>query len=253
MTQSVFTADALAGEIVLVTGASRGIGAAILDVCVKAGATVIGRQQVTPALKDFRSYPGTRRQRRRPRFKYCCPRRYRRFHESARSRLRFRYRVSEHAGITRDTLSMRMKDSQWDEVIETNLTGGFRLSRACLKGMMKARHGRIINIASIVGMMGNAGQANYAAAKAGTIAMSKSIAREIGSRGVTVNCVAPGFIATDMTDALNDAQKQALLAQIPLGRLGSADDVAEAVVFLASSAAAYITGQVIEVNGGMRM
>jgi len=138
-------------------------------------------------------------------------------------------------------------------VIETNLTGGFRLSRACLKGMMKARHGRIINIASIVGMMGNAGQANYAAAKAGTIAMSKSIAREIGSRGVTVNCVAPGFIATDMTDALNDAQKQALLAQIPLGRLGSADDVAEAVVFLASSAAAYITGQVIEVNGGMRM
>ena len=138
-------------------------------------------------------------------------------------------------------------------MIETNLTGGFRLSRACLKGMMKARHGRIINIASIVGMMGNAGQANYAAAKAGTIAMSKSIAREIGSRGVTVNCVAPGFIATDMTDALNDAQKQALLAQIPLGRLGSADDVAEAVVFLASSAAAYITGQVIEVNGGMRM
>ena len=138
-------------------------------------------------------------------------------------------------------------------MIETNLTGGFRLSRACLKGMIKARHGRIINIASIVGMMGNAGQANYAAAKAGTIAMSKSIAREIGSRGVTVNCVAPGFIATDMTDALNDAQKQALLAQIPLGRLGSADDVAEAVVFLASSAAAYITGQVIEVNGGMRM
>ena len=144
-------------------------------------------------------------------------------------------------------------DAEWDEVIETNLTGGFRLARACLRGMMKARHGRIISIASIVGMMGNAGQANYAAAKAGTIAMSKSIAREIGSRGVTVNCVAPGFIATDMTDALNDAQKQALLAQIPLGRLGSADDVAEAVVFLASSAAAYITGQVIEVNGGMRM
>lgn len=130
---------------------------------------------------------------------------------------------------------MRMKDSQWDEVIETNLSKADSVfPGACLKGMMKARHGRIINIASIVGMMGNAGQANYAAAKAGTIAMSKSIAREIGSRGVTVNCVAPGFIATDMTDALNDAQKQALLAQIPLGRLGSADDVAEAVVFLAS-------------------
>ena len=136
---------------------------------------------------------------------------------------------------------------------QTNLTSVYRASKAVLRGMMKARKGRIVNIASVIGVTGNAGQANYAAAKAGTIAMSKSIAREIGSRGVTVNCVAPGFIATDMTDALNDAQKQALLAQIPLGRLGSADDVAEAVVFLASSAAAYITGQVIEVNGGMRM
>ena len=158
-----------------------------------------------------------------------------------------------NAGITRDTLSMRMKDEQWDEVIETNLTGGFRLARACLRGMMKARHGRIISIASIVGMTGNAGQANYAAAKAGTIAMSKSIAREIGARGVTVNCVAPGFIATDMTDALSEAQKAALLAQIPMARLGKPEDIADAVVFLASAAADYITGQVIEVNGGMRM
>ena len=244
MTQSVFTADVLAGEIVLVTGASRGIGAAILDVCVKAGATVIGTAtsdsgaaKISARIQELGGKgEGTDA-----------------FMKALEADFGSVTVLVNNAGITRDTLSMRMKDSQWDEVIETNLTGGFRLSRACLKGMMKARHGRIINIASIVGMMGNAGQANYAAAKAGTIAMSKSIAREIGSRGVTVNCVAPGFIATDLTDALNDAQKQALLAQIPLGRLGSADDVAEAVVFLASSAAAYITGQVIEVNGGMRM
>lgn len=148
---------------------------------------------------------------------------------------------------------MRMKDAQWDEVIETNLTGAFRLSRACLKGMMSARHGRIINIASIVGLTGNAGQANYSAAKAGMIAMSKSIAKEMGARGITVNCVAPGFIATDMTDVLNEAQKTALLGQIPMKRLGQAEDIADAVVFLASGAASYITGQVIEVNGGMRM
>ena len=254
MTQSVFTADALAGEIVLVTGASRGIGAAILDVCVKAGATVIGTAtsdsgaaKISARIQELGGKGEGRV------LNIAAREGTDAFMKALEADFGSVTVLVNNAGITRDTLSMRMKDSQWDEVIETNLTGGFRLSRACLKGMMKARHGRIINLASIVGMMGNAGQANYAAAKAGTIAMSKSIAREIGSRGVTVNCVAPGFIATDMTDALNDAQKQALLAQIPLGRLGSADDVAEAVVFLASRAAAYITGQVIEVNGGMRM
>ena len=246
MTQSVFTADALAGEIVLVTGASRGIGAAILDVCVKAGATVIGTAtsdsgaaKISARIQELGGKGEGRV------LNIAAREGTDAFMKALEADFGSVTVLVNNAGITRDTLSMRMKDSQWDEVIETNLTGGFRLSRACLKGMMKARHGRIINIASIVGMMGNAGQATYA--------MSKSIAREIGSRGVTVNCVAPGFIATDMTDALNDAQKQALLAQIPLGRLGSADDVAEAVVFLASSAAAYITGQVIEVNGGMRM
>ena len=243
MTQSVFTADALAGEIVLVTGASRGIGAAVLDVCVKAGATVIGTAtsdsgaaKISARIQELGGKGEGRV------LNIAAREGTDAFMKALEADFGSVTVLVNNAGITRDTLSMRMKDSQWDEVIET-----------CLKGMMKARHGRIINIASIVGMMGNAGQANYAAAKAGTIAMSKSIAREIGSRGVTVNCVAPGFIATDMTDALNDAQRQALLAQIPLGRLGSADDVAEAVVFLASSAAAYITGQVIEVNGGMRM
>ena len=251
MTQSVFTADALAGEIVLVTGASRGIGAAILDVCVKAGATVIGTAtsdsgaaKISARIQELGGKGEGRV------LNIAAREGTDAFMKALEADFGSVTVLVNNAGITRDTLSMRMKDSQWDEVIET---GGFRLSRACLKGMMKARHGRIINIASIVGMMGNAGQANYAAAKAGTIAMSKSIAREIGSRGVTVNCVAPGFIATDMPDALYGAQRQALLAQIPLGRLGSADDVAEAVVFLASSAAAYITGQVIEVNGGMRM
>ena len=219
MTQSVFTADALAGEIVLVTGASRGIGAAILDVCVKAGATVIGTAtsdsgaaKISARIQELGGKGGGRV------LNIAAREGTDAFMKALEADFGSVTVLVNNAGITRDTLS-----------------------------------GRIINIASIVGMMGNAGQANYAAAKAGTIAMSKSIAREIGSRGVTVNCVAPGFIATDMTDALNDAQKQALLAQIPLGRLGSADDVAEAVVFLASSAAAYITGQVIEVNGGMRM
>ena len=241
MTQSVFTADALAGEIVLVTGASRGIGAAILDVCVKAGATVIGTATSDSGAAKISARIQELGGKGEGRVLNIADREGTdAFMKALEADFGSVTVLVNNAGITRDTLSMRMKDSQWDEVIETNLTGGFR-------------HGRIINIASIVGMMGNAGQANYAAAKAGTIAMSKSIAREIGSRGVTVNCVAPGFIATDMTDALNDAQKQALLAQIPLGRLGSADDVAEAVVFLASSAAAYITGQVIEVNGGMRM
>jgi 3-oxoacyl-[acyl-carrier protein] reductase len=158
-----------------------------------------------------------------------------------------------NAGITRDTLAMRMKDDDWAAVIDTNLSAVFRLSRAVMRGMMKARQGRIINVTSVVGSSGNAGQANYAAAKAGVAGMSRALARELGSRGITVNCVAPGFIDTDMTRALNEQQTQTLLGQIPLGRLGQPDDVAAAVVFLASAAGAYVSGATLHVNGGMYM
>jgi len=158
-----------------------------------------------------------------------------------------------NAGITRDMLSMRMSDAQWDAVIDTNLKAVFRASRAVMRPMMKQRWGRIVSITSVVGASGNAGQANYAAAKAGVAGLSRSLARELGSRGITVNCIAPGFIETDMTDALTDAQKAALLANVPLGRLGAPQDIAEAVAFLASDAAAYITGSELHVNGGMLM
>ena len=158
-----------------------------------------------------------------------------------------------NAGITRDQLSMRMKDEDWDAVMDTNLKAVFRASRAAIRPMMKQRFGRIVNITSVVGASGNPGQANYAAAKAGVAGMTRSLARELGSRGITVNCVAPGFIQTDMTDSLPEAQKAALLAQIPLGRLGSPEEVAEAVAFLASPAAGYITGTELHVNGGMFM
>ena len=158
-----------------------------------------------------------------------------------------------YAGISRDTLSMRMKDDDWDAVLDTNLKAVFRLARAATKPMMKQRSGRIINITSVVGASGNAGQANYAAAKAGVAGLTRSLARELGSRGITVNCVAPGFIATDMTDGLPEAQKSALLAQIPLGRLGAPDEIAHAVAFLAGREAAYITGAELHVNGGMYM
>jgi len=158
-----------------------------------------------------------------------------------------------NAGITRDTLSMRMKDDDWDAVMDTNLKAVFRMSRAVMRLMMKQRYGRIINITSVVGAAGNAGQANYAAAKAGVAGMTRSLARELGSRGITVNCIAPGFIATDMTDVLPEAQKAALLAQIPVGRLGEPTEIADAVAFLASPKAAYITGSELHVNGGMYM
>ena len=158
-----------------------------------------------------------------------------------------------NAGITRDALAMRMKDDDWDAVIDINLKAVFRMSRAVMRPMMKQRYGRIINITSVVGASGNAGQANYAAAKAGVAGMTRALARELGSRGITVNCVAPGFIATDMTDALTDAQKDALMAQIPLGRLGAVSDIAYAVAFLASPEAGYITGAELHVNGGMYM
>jgi len=158
-----------------------------------------------------------------------------------------------NAGITRDNLLMRMKDEEWSAVIETNLSALYRLSKACLRPMMKARRGRIVNIASVVGLSGNAGQTNYAAAKAGMMGFTKSLAREVGSRGITVNCVAPGFIDTDMTRALDDAQREELLKGVPLGRLGRAEEIASAVVYLVSPGAAYTTGETLNVNGGMYM
>ncbi|MFN8924650.1 MAG: 3-oxoacyl-[acyl-carrier-protein] reductase [Rhodospirillales bacterium] len=158
-----------------------------------------------------------------------------------------------NAGLTRDGLAMRMKDEDWQAVLDVNLTAAFRLSRACLRGMMRRRWGRIVGITSIVGVTGNPGQANYAASKAGMIGMSKSLAAEVASRGITVNCVAPGFIATAMTDALNDQQKSTLSERIPAGRMGTSEEIAAAVVYLASEEAAYVTGQTLHVNGGMAM
>lgn len=254
MTNSIFTTNALEGETIVVTGASRGIGAAIFEVCLKAGATVIGTAtsesgaaKITEKAKSLglKGYGKI--------LNIADRAQTDAFASEVEKEFGTISVLINNAGITRDTLALRMKDEQWDAVIETNLTGTFRLTRCFLKGMMKARKGKIINLSSIVGVMGNAGQANYAAAKAGLIAMSKSIARELGARGITVNCIAPGFIATDMTDALSEEQKKALSAQIPLGRLGTVDDIANAAVFLSSNAASYITGQVLEVNGGMHM
>lgn len=248
---SSFSNDALQGEIALVTGASRGIGAAIAAALAATGATVIGtatsdggaaaisetlgtngrgivlniadNESVLAAIKNIQSAEGS------PTI------------------------LVNNAGITRDNLLMRMKDDEWDDVIATNLSGAFRVSKACMRGMMKAKRGRIVNIASVIGIMGNAGQANYAAAKAGIIGFSKSLAREIGSRNITVNVVAPGFIDTDMTRVLPEDQKAAMLTQIPLNRLGEGEEIADAVVFLASPAGAYITGETVHVNGGMLM
>lgn len=248
---SLFSSTALEGQVALVTGATRGIGAAIAQALASAGATVVGTatseagaqviseqlgdngrgivldiaddESVQAAVKDVQESEGA------PTI------------------------VVNNAGITRDNLLMRMKTEEWDDVISTNLSGAFRVSKACLRGMMKAKTGRIINIASVIGVMGNAGQANYAAAKAGLIGFSKSMAREVGSRNITINVVAPGFIDTDMTRVLPEEQRNNLLGQIPLGRLGGGDDIATAVLFLASEAGAYITGETLHVNGGMLM
>jgi len=248
---NLFNANALEGEVALVTGASRGIGAAIAAALAGTGATVIGTatsdsgagavsealgdsgrgivldiaddESVEAALKEINAQEGA------PTI------------------------LVNNAGITRDNLLMRMKPEEWNAVIATNLNGVYRLSKGCLRGMMKARRGRIINIASVIGIMGNAGQSNYAAAKAGVIGFSKSLAREIGSRNITVNVVAPGFIDTDMTRVLPEDQRAAMLAQVPLGRLGESEDIANAVLFLASKAAAYVTGETLHVNGGMLM
>jgi 3-oxoacyl-[acyl-carrier protein] reductase len=242
----------LDGDIALVTGASRGIGRSIALALAAAGAAVAGSATTQGGAERVQAS----------------------FEEGGFRGLGIVLDVTDaasveaalaqvtealgaptilvnNAGITRDNLLMRMKDAEWDTVIDTNLSSVYRMSKACLRAMMKARRGRIINIASVVGVSGNAGQTNYAAAKAGMIGFTKSLAREVGSRGITVNCVAPGFIDTDMTRALNEGQRKQLLGGIPLGRLGAPEEVAGAVAFLASPQASYITGETIHVNGGM--
>ena len=245
---------ALAGKVALVTGATRGIGRAIALELGKAGATVIGTatsaagaDTITQALAEagIQGTGVTLNVTDAAQIDAVLADVTKRFGDIAI--------LVNNAGITRDNILIRMKDEEWDDALATNLKAVFKLSKAVLRGMMKARSGRIINIGSVVGEIGNAGQANYAAAKAGMIGFSKSLAREIGSRNITVNCVAPGFIDTDMTRGLSDEQRKTLLTQIPLGRLGEAADVAAAVVFLASPGAAYITGATLHVNGGMDM
>ena len=242
------------GQVALVTGASRGIGAAIADTLAQRGAKVVGTA-TSPAGADAISERlaalGT------DGVGHVLD-----VNEAGAAEELVKTITGEmgapvilvnNAGITRDQLLMRMKDEDWDTVLETNLRSVFRMSKACLRGMMKARFGRVINIASVVGTTGNPGQANYAAAKAGMVGFSKSMAREVASRNITVNVVAPGFIDTDMTRALNDDQREALMQDIPLGRLGTPEDIAEAVVYLASDGGGYLTGQTLHVNGGMVM
>ena len=241
----------LQDQVALVTGASRGIGAAIADMLASEGARVFGTATSAGGATAIseRGVDGLTGLMLNV--------------NEADDVAAVLAAVSEqagaptilvnNAGVTRDQLLMRMSEDDWDTVLDTNLRSVYRLSKACLRGMMKARNGRIINIASVVGSMGNAGQTNYAAAKAGMMGFSRSLAREVGSRGITVNVVAPGFIDTDMTRELNEAQRESMLSDIPLNRLGDPDEIASAVNFLASNAAAYVTGQTIHVNGGMYM
>ncbi len=242
----------LQGEIALVTGASRGIGAAIADLLAAQGAKVVGTatsESGAAAIGErLAAHGGAGRV-----LDVTNAAAVEGLIESIGKEFGPVSILVNNAGITRDQLLMRMKDEDWQVILDTNLTSVYRTSKAVLRGMMKARKGRIISIASVVGVTGNPGQANYAAAKAGIIAFSKSLAREIGSRGITVNVVAPGFIDTDMTRALSEEQRNALLGQIALGRLGAVQDIAQAVAFLASTAAGYITGETLHVNGGMYM
>jgi 3-oxoacyl-[acyl-carrier protein] reductase len=244
----------LENEIALVTGASRGIGAAIARALAEQGATVVGTATTDAGAEAIgRRLAELGLRGRGMVLNVTDPASVERVVGSIADELGPVSILVNNAGITRDNLLMRMKDEEWSSILETNLTSVYRLSKACLRGMTKARKGRIISIASVVGASGNAGQTNYAAAKAGMIGFTKSLAREVGSRGITVNTVAPGFIDTDMTRALNDDQRGALLASIPLGRLGTPAEVGSVVAFLASPAAAYITGETIHVNGGMYM
>jgi 3-oxoacyl-[acyl-carrier protein] reductase len=242
----------LHGEIALVTGASRGIGAAIADELAAQGATVVGTatsQAGADAIGARLAAHGGRGRVLDVTDAAACEA----LVDAVDSDLGPVSILVNNAGITRDNLLMRMRDEDWQAILDTNLTSVYRMSKLVMRGMMKARRGRIVNIASVIGVTGNAGQSNYAAAKAGIIAFSKSLAREIGSRGVTVNVVAPGFIATDMTRDLPEDAKAGMLQQIALGRLGEPADIARAVAFLAGPAAAYITGETLHVNGGMYM
>jgi 3-oxoacyl-[acyl-carrier protein] reductase len=237
--------------IALVTGASRGIGRAIAERLAEDGFFVVGTATTdsgSAAISSFLADNGTGKK-----LNVADAESIAEFIKTVNDEIGTPTVLVNNAGITRDNLLMRMKDDDWDDIINTNLTSVFRMSKAVLRGMTKAKTGRIINISSVVGSTGNAGQANYAAAKAGMIGFSKSLAKEVGSRNITVNTVAPGFIDTDMTRELNDNIKTALLAGIPLARLGDAKEIAHAVSFLASEGAAYITGETIHVNGGMFM
>ncbi|OBU23333.1 3-oxoacyl-ACP reductase FabG [Photobacterium aquimaris] len=241
----------LEGKIALVTGASRGIGRAIADILVERGATVIGTATSESGADAISAYLGEHGK--GFALNVTSPESI----ETTLKQIKEQYGdidiLVNNAGITRDNLLMRMKDDEWQDIMDTNLTSVFRLSKAVLRAMMKKRNGRIISIGSVVGTMGNAGQTNYAAAKAGLLGFTKSMAREVASRGITVNAVAPGFIETDMTKALNDDQRAATLANVPAGRLGDPREIAAAVAFLASDDAAYITGETLHVNGGMYM
>jgi 3-oxoacyl-[acyl-carrier protein] reductase len=246
------TTPLLAGEIALVTGASRGIGAAIADQLAGLGATVIGTatsEAGAAAIGERLAAQGGAGRA----LDVTDGGAVDALIDAIGKQFGPLTILVNNAGITRDQLLMRMKDDDWQAIIDTNLSSVFRTSKAVLRGMMKARRGRIVNIASVIGLTGNAGQSNYAAAKAGIIGFSKSLAREVGSRGITVNVVAPGFIDTDMTRALPEAQREALLGQIALGRLGAAADIARAVAFLVGPSASYITGETLHVNGGMYM
>jgi 3-oxoacyl-[acyl-carrier protein] reductase len=242
----------LNGEIALVTGASRGIGAAIADRLARDGARVIGTATTAEGAARISATLAARGGRGVV-LDVVKPESIEAALEDVEAKEGAVGILCNNAGITRDTLLLRMKEEDWDAVLDTNLASVFRLSKAVLRGMMKARKGRIVSITSVVGVTGNPGQANYAAAKAGIIGFTKSLAREVGSRGITANAIAPGFIDTDMTRALAEAQRAALNAQIPLGRLGQPADVAAAVAFLCSPDGSYITGETLHVNGGMYM
>ena len=241
----------LAGEVALVTGASRGIGRAIAETLVEAGAIVVGTATSEKGAAAIQEYLGDKG------FGLVLnvtdSQSVTDLFDSIKEKAGDVDILVNNAGITRDNLLMRMKDDEWNDIIDTNLTSLFRLSKPVMRTMMKKRFGRIINIGSVVGTMGNAGQVNYSAAKAGLIGFTKSLAREVASRQITVNAIAPGFIQTDMTDELTEDQQKAIMSQVPMERLGQAQEIANAVLFLASDSAAYITGETLHVNGGMYM